>query len=68
MHTFFTMLAVVLFVITSLRIFFTLVSAGENEELVRLAQAMGKNIVHDALKWPIIIWVVSACWLISLLF
>jgi len=69
METFITILAVFFILISGARIFFVISNDDpETEMLVLVAERLGGDPVGEALKWPVITFIVSLAWLISLIF
>ncbi len=64
---FFTVLAWVVALFSAVRIYYVGIASTDEETagLIIMAEAMGGNPVGEALKWPAILFVVSAIWIIT---
>ena len=71
METFITILAVVFILGSTGDIFVLLMVANTNPEakqMIKLEKRLGGNLVWQAIRTPLIIFVVCLVWLVSLLF
>ena len=64
MNSFITILAWAFGALCILRVVGIYYGAKEYAGLIRFAEALGGNPVGDALKWPVIIFIICVAWLV----
>lgn len=70
MNIFFTILAIIFLILSSIRIWTLLYSPRSEmeQEALQIAKRYGVNPTIRALKWPVVVFIICVFWLISLLF